>query len=655
MANEIIPSAEPLSAFETRFKAIVGQLAGYEPRPGQLEMSSLIDEAISTSRHAIIEAGTGSGKSFAYLVPLLEADGPFVVSTGTIALQEQLLTKDIPFLEKALGRPIAVTLAKGRGHYVCKQRFWELDKVMADNDPRRAEFERLKEVLPFWDGDDATLDFQPDGALWAELGQTSEDCLGNKCEFFEQNPVRAARQKMAGSHIIITNHALYLADLATSGGILPPHRCVIFDEAHNLPEAATKAFSSAIGRYSQLALLQKIRRRVGIVPEGIGMGFIDLEARLFEWLLGVVDGGPMPPSALAAQSEGRASFRLHPDGRFLDIAETFLDQLGELRAWLSSAPEPLGLLPDLVQKAPFHRDRLRAQLDHLIARWEYFAREAADVGDRVNWVELDRSRGYFELKSAPLQIGKVMDELLWAKRPAILTSATLAVDADFNYFRTQLGLPDPLELALPSPFDYERQATLYIPRFLPEPNHPGFAEDSRAAIRTILDYSQGRAFVLFTSHRAMRAAYRQLAHTLPFPCKQQGEMPRSALLDWFRTTDRSVLFATASFWEGVDVPGDALSCVIIDRLPFSVPDDPVIQARVEKLKAQGKDWFREFTLPEAIIRLKQGFGRLIRTGTDRGLVAILDNRLITKAYGATILKALPQCPTVRDLADVDTV
>ncbi len=631
------------------FRDIVAKLPGYEARPGQEQMAALIAEALDDGRHAIVEAGTGSGKSFAYLIPLLETEGPFVISTNSIPLQEQLLTKDVPFLEAALGRPIAVTLAKGRGHYICRQKFWELDRMMTADDARRPAFDTIKTMQGSWDGDDATLPFEPDGALWTEIGQSAEDCLNHKCEFFDENPARKIRQQMAGSHLIITNHALYMADLAAGGGILPPHRAVVFDEAHHLPETATKTFSSAIGRYSQMMVLHKLRRRVAPVPEKLSLGFIDLEARLFEWLLSVADGGPMPPNPHTAQTEGRSSFRLYPDARFLDIAEGFLEQLSELRQWLSTAPEPLGLHPDLIQKAPLHRERLRAQLDHLIGRWEFFAREAGDVGDRVNWVEIDRSRGYFELKSAPLGVGPILRELLWLKRPAILTSATLAVDGDFQYFRNQLGLPEPLELALPSPFDYERQALLYIPRFLPEPNHPGFAEDSREAIRNILEYSQGRAFVLFTSHRAMRSAFRVLGPTLPYPCRQQGEMPRAALLEWFKTTQSAVLFATASFWEGVDVPGDALSCVIIDRLPFSVPDDPVIQARVERMKAQGRDWFREFTLPEAIIRLKQGFGRLIRTGSDRGLVAILDNRLLTKAYGATILKALPQCPRIRDL------
>ncbi len=643
-----------------RFQDIVGRLPGYEQRSGQLEMAQGIAAAIASGQHALIEAGTGSGKSFAYLLPLIDADGPFVISTGTIALQEQLLYKDIPFLEQVLQRPIPVTLAKGRGHYLCQQKLAELDRVLPAKDARRVQLDALvgrargtgASSAP-WDGDEATLDISCDPGLWSEIAQSPEDCLGSSCAFHESNPARIARARMASSHLIITNHALYMADLATGGQILPEHRAVVFDEAHHLPGVATRAFSSSIGRYSQLALVQKLRRRVASVPEPLAMELIDLEARLFEWLLSASDGGPMAESAQLAQAEGRASFRLYPDARFMDIADGFLESLGRLQEWLGGDPAPLGIASEVAEIAPFHRERLKAQLTALIDRWEYFAREASDVGDRVNWVELDRARGGFELKSAPLHAGQLLRDQLWSSRTGILVSATLAVEGDFTYFRTETGLPrDVMELALPSPFDYERQATLYIPRFLPAPNDPGFADDSRAAIRDILEFSRGRAFVLFTSHRAMRSAYRVLAGTLPFPCRQQGDAPRTTLLDWFRQTPGAVLFATASFWEGVDVPGEALSCVIIDRLPFAVPEDPVTQAKVERLKAQGRDWFNEFTLPEAIIRLKQGFGRLIRSGSDRGLVAILDNRLFTKSYGPAILRALPSCPRIRDLTDL---
>ncbi|MBI6545207.1 MAG: ATP-dependent DNA helicase [Cyanobacteria bacterium NC_groundwater_1444_Ag_S-0.65um_54_12] len=628
------------------FVEILGRLPGYEPRTGQVQMAAQVFAALESATSTLIEAGAGSGKSLAYLLPLLEIPGPFVISTATIALQEQLLQKDIPMLQNFSKRRISVTLAKGRNHYLCRQKLWELDRLVSANDPLRPALDEIIEIVHLWDGDNSTLPFQPDTALWAEIGQTAEDCLGTQCEFYQVNPSFLATERLNTSHLIITNHALYLTDLATGGHLLPAHRAVIFDEAHQLPAVATRAFSFSIGRYSGQALLNKLRRRVAPLPEEITFGIIALEARLFRWLLRIADDN----SNLVATLEDRVVFRLYPDADFIDIAESLGEKLEQLRNWLAPTLDHGGLLrPEFATKAASHCERLLLQLSHLIWQWHYFAREAAMVGERVNWVEIDRMAGSFALKSALLKVGPILQETLWSRRTAILTSATLAVSGDFSYFREQIGLSQAAELVLPSPFNYEHQVILYIPRFLPEPNHPGFAEDSRVVIRNILDYSQGRAFVLFTSLRAMRAAFRVLSGTLSFPCRQQGEAPRMKLLEWFQHTPQAVLFATASFWEGIDVPGEALSCVIIDRLPFSTPDDPVVQARIERLKAEGRDWFSTYTLPAAIIRLKQGFGRLIRTGTDRGLVAILDNRLLTKPYGEIILRALPDCPHLRDL------
>jgi ATP-dependent DNA helicase DinG len=327
-----------------------------------------------------------------------------------------------------------------------------------------------------------------------------------------------------------------------------------------------------------------------------------------------------------------------------------LDGLRELREWLENGRVDDMLFTDaaLKSKAPLHRPRLSQQLANLIARWEFFAHHADATGaERVNWVELDRETGYFELKSAPLDVSQQLQQDLWSKRTAVLTSATLSIGGDFSYFRGQLGLPKEVATeVLPSPFDYAEQVRLYTPP-LPEPNDPRHERASQAAIETILHASRGRAFVLFTSYKAMASAYSALAPNLPFPTKQQGEMSRTRLVTWFKETPNAVLFATSSFWEGVDVPGESLSCVIIDRLPFAVPDDPVVQAYVERLKMQGRDWFKEYTLPEAILRLKQGFGRLIRTATDRGVVAILDARLSTKYYGRNVIRALPACGRIQ--------
>jgi ATP-dependent DNA helicase DinG len=623
------------TSFESFFAQIVSQLPGYEPRPQQLEMAAQVLQTIDNGGQAIIEAGTGSGKSFGYLLPALATGKTIVISTGTIQLQEQLLEKDLPFLLQATGSPKSIALAKGRGNYLCRQKLWEADRQIAQNDPLRGELSRLQDGLEDWDGDLASLSFSPEPRFWKEVASTSDDCLGNKCEFYERNAFRIARLKLGQADIIIANHALYMIDLATGGGILPDHDVVIFDEAHHLPRVAAQAFTATIGRYALTKLLQKIRRRWQAPPDRIAFALVEAEAKLVDWLW----------------RHERAEFRLYPDANFLSIADSFIDGLYALRQWMegSHVDELLFDDPDIRAKAPLHRPKLLTQLSNLSARWEFFA-HGTDLSntERVNWVELDRKSGYFELKSAPLDVSSELSRLLWNERTAILTSATMGVGSDFSYFRSQLGLsPSTKTMCLPSPFNYPEQARFYLPK-LPEPNDPRFEAESQSAIEDILNASQGRAFVLFTSYRAMKSAYESLAPKLPFPCKQQGDMQRTALLSWFKSTPHSVLFATSSFWEGVDVPGASLSCVIIDRLPFAVPDDPLVQAQVERLKMQGRDWFREYTLPEAILRLKQGFGRLIRTATDTGVVAILDVRLQSKGYGRQIFKALPECGRVND-------
>lgn len=622
------------SDFEPFFHSVVSQLPGYEARPQQFEMAQRIRSSMDAGGQLLIEAGTGSGKSFGYLLPALHAGKTVVISTGTIQLQEQLLEKDLPFLLAAAGLNRSIALAKGRTNYLCRQKLWEADRAIAAGDPLRAEVDRLLAQADQWDGDLASLGFNPSQRFWGEIASTADDCLGNKCEFYERNPFRLARVKLSRADIIVANHALYMVDLATGGGILPDHDLVIFDEAHHLPRVATQAFTASIGRYALTKLLQKIRRRWQAPPDGISYALVEAESRLVDWIW----------------KHGRTQFRLYPDAEFLDIAETLLDRLGELRMWMENGrlDEMLFADSDWQAKAPLHRPRLASQITNLIARWEFFAHHIDATGaERVNWVEVNRETGYFEMLSAPLDVSAPLAMELWSQRTAILTSATLSVGGDFAYFRGQLGLPrDTASMMLPSPFDYGVQARLYTPA-LPEPQAPEFERASWEAMADILRASQGRAFVLFTSYKAMGAAYDALVGRLEFPAMKQGDLPRSKLIGWFKETPHAVLFATSSFWEGVDVPGEALSCVIIDRLPFAVPDDPVVQAYVERLKMQGRDWFKEYTLPEAILRLKQGFGRLIRAASDRGVVAILDARLSTKFYGRNIVRALPACPRIQ--------
>lgn len=626
---------------ESVIRDVLAKLPGAEHRPQQLEMARIIEKAIATGQHALIEAGTGSGKSFGYLLPILESGKKAVISTGTIALQEQLLTKDIPFLQRAYRDGLSVAMAKGRSNYVCLRKLWEADQRVGPFDPLRVQVDTLLERVRerSWDGDKADLDFVVEGRLWSdELASDRDDCLGPKCPNYMISPHRVARIKCDDAELIIANHALYFTDLVTGAGVLPKHDLVVFDEAHHLERAATSALSVQIGRWSGTKLLQRVRRRFSQLPFSLVEGLGEAEGRVMEWVF----------------QQGPGQRPLEGDPRFVDAAGAVALELEEIVEWISRAGiDQMTLLDDSPmagQRAELQKEQLQSMAENLVRRWEYFA-EIDSKADRANWMQVDPTRDSFELRSAPLDVGEALRELLWSKRTAVLTSATLAVDGGFEFVKSELGIEAAMEAVLGSPFDYPNQAFLYVPRHLPLPNEPAFIEAIIPEIERCLYWTRGRAFVLFTSYRAMREVAAQLIPRLPYPCKTQEELPRQKLIDWFKKTPHSVLFATATFWEGVDVPGDALSCVIIDRLPFASPDDPVVQARTERMKARGQDWFQEFVLPKAVLALKQGFGRLIRTRTDRGLVAILDRRLATYRYGSTILRSLPPARRIAQIPD----
>jgi ATP-dependent DNA helicase DinG len=439
--------------------------------------------------------------------------------------------------------------------------------------------------------------------------------------------------------LIVANHALYFTDLITGAGVLPRHDIVVFDEAHHLEQAASNALSVTIGRWSDTKLLQRVRRRFRDFPLDVVEDVHGAESKLIDHLY----------------QRGRGQFPLGYDEVLAELAALVAHEVRQVSKWIGRTDlRQMTLLDDAEdeqtakQRAEIQKEQLMATADGLAARWEHFS-EIDARGDRANWMEVDPSRDYFELRSAPLDVGESLHRLLWTKRTCILTSATLAVDGQFDFIKRELGITHAHELALGSPFDFREQATLFLPRNLPLPNHPTFLEAATATIERILHVSRGRAFVLFTSYRALREVSAALMHRLPFPCKTQEELPRARLIEWFTSTPNSVLFATATFWEGVDVPGDALSCVIIDKLPFASPSDPVVQARTDRMKANGEDWFNDFMLPKAVIALKQGFGRLIRTRTDTGIVAILDRRLTTMRYGQVILRSLPPARRVETL------
>lgn len=623
-------------------RGVVSQLPGYEPRPQQVEMATFIADSLSEGRHAIIEAGTGSGKSFGYLIPILESGKKAVISTGTIALQEQLLNKDLPFLQQAYKKELKVAIAKGRSNYVCLRKLQEAEQSIIPLDPKFAQVQELlslRSAHEWQSGDRADLPFLIDRRLWAEeLASDHEDCLGSRCPNFHFTPHRAARIACDDADLVIANHALYFTDLITGAGVLPRHDVVVFDEAHHLERAASGALSVTIGRWSDTKLLQRVRRRFRDLPLHVVENVNDAEAKLIDYIY----------------RRGRGQFPLGHDPTLAELAANVAREVRQVTQWIRRADlQQMTLLEDdsdeqEKQRAEIQREQLMASADGLAQRWQHFA-QIDSGGDRANWMQVDPGGDYYELCSAPLDVGESLGRLLWSKRTCVLTSATLAVDGRFEFIKHELGIEEANELALGSPFDFRNQVSLFLPGNLPAPNDARFLEAAVPTIERILHVSQGRAFVLFTSYNALRYVAEALMHRLPYPCKTQEEMPRARLIEWFKTTPHSVLFATSTFWEGVDIPGDALSCVIIDKLPFANPSDPVVQARTDRMKAKGEDWFNEYMLPKAVIALKQGFGRLIRTRTDTGIVAILDRRLTTMRYGQVILRSLPPARRVHAL------
>lgn len=639
-----------------KYFEILGKFSRYERREAQERMVVKVAESLERKETLVVEAGTGSGKSFGYLIPALYQQSqetsekkPVVISTATIALQEQLLQKDIPFLANASGiENLTARLVKGRGNYICIQKLLDLEKQLKPGSREMLHVQFLKsELNEGWNGDIAELSIALPPDFWKEIRSDSEDCLGRKCRFYDENPYRKAREDLDQADILIANHALYLQDMGSGQGILPPHDTVIFDEVHQLKHYALNAFTIRIEKFATQKLLQKIHRRLQPIPEHFHHLIADSEAAIFEWLF---------------RSE-QPTFRLYPDDLFLYLVKKHIQVLQELEQWLSSMDvKQLSLVrPELFQtdldvdKAKVQREKLIGQLQGLITRWEFFLEEEPFAKQRVNWVEVDRERLYYELKSTPLNISERMRELLWKDKSAVLTSATLSVNNSLSFVRKDLGIDDGSDLVLPSPFKYEEQCVLYLPDHLPEPNSDAFLIAITDEIEQVLKLSRGRAFVLFTSNAAMQRVSHALIPRLPYPCRVQGELPRNRLIDWFKQTPNSVLFATSTFWEGIDIPGEALSCVIIDKIPFSPPGDPVHQAVTDYMKAHGEDWFSQYALPQAVIKLKQGFGRLIRSSTDKGLVAILDPRIRRKGYGKIIQRSLPAVKVVDRLEEAQPV
>jgi ATP-dependent DNA helicase DinG len=624
---------------------IARALAGFEPREGQLRMARLIERGFLENVHTIVEAGTGVGKSLAYLVPALRAGARVVISTGTIALQEQLVRKDIPLVTAALDIPARIVLLKGRNHYLCRAKFEKESgaRLIAPT----AALEKLwswAEQTPT--GDRAELPFTPRADDWETLDADVDDCVGEYCHRFADCHFFARRDAARYADIVVVNHALFFLDLVSGGALLPAYDFVVLDEAHQAEKYATAALTATLSPTSVNRMMRKLHRSYAI-PAGHDAE-LDEGMRRLQQTLARVPGDRYP---IAANDDVHEIFPV--------LRESFYRLENWVHAhWKDGQRKPV----DNEAEAERRRDlALRAIGAHIatVDRIEGAALQAqagalpADEIDAVAWVERGEGDARYEINAAPFQVADYLRASLFARtRSVVLTSATISTGGSFAFLRASLGVDEAQELVAPSPFDYGRQARLYVAPPSLNPKSTDFARRAAPLIEEILDRTGGRAFVLFTSYARLHEVHALLAARLDFPLRVQGELPRTALLDWFRSTRNAVLFATGTFWEGIDVVGDALSCVIIDRLPFPSPGEPLVAARLAALEARGQSGFEQYMIPSAIVRLKQGFGRLIRSTTDRGVVALLDGRAASMGYGATILAALPPATRIDDLSEL---
>jgi ATP-dependent DNA helicase DinG len=615
-------------------------------------MAQAVEQALEEKRHLIVEAGTGTGKTLAYLLPVIHSGKRVIISTGTKNLQEQLFNKDVPFLEQALfpngeGK-LKVCYMKGRGNYLCRKKLYDLTDQPVLSGLEEIEHYR---AIAAWEkathtGDRAELAALPEAsALWHKLDARADTCLGQKCSSWDKCFITEMHRRAMESDIIIVNHHLFFADLAIKqqaeyapdAGILPEVGAVVFDEAHELEDVAGSYFGVSVSNSRVEELCRDVEaslHRNHALSASLSGAVKSLRDRSMFFF------------ALLPQGEGRFAFENRRDfleengDEFLALQQS-LTRLGSELENLPSKPEEVF---NFVRRA----QELQVQLGFVME---------SDDHNTVFWIERrrgGRDRQNVFLQATPIDVAPILKSCLFDQLEcAVLTSATLAVGGGFDYIRKRLGLEQAREVVLPSHFDYENQALFYVPPDMPDPRTPQFAVKAADCIRRLLEISRGRAFVLFTSYAQMNDVYQRLLTEIEFPMLRQGDAPKSALLEEFRITPNAVLFATSSFWQGVDVQGEQLSCVIIDRLPFAVPSDPVVAARVKSIDAEGGNAFFQYQVPAAVITLKQGFGRLIRSLHDRGLLVLLDNRILKKQYGRVFIESLPNYKKTTDLRQVE--
>jgi len=681
-----VPEVSPVSGPSGLIDQVAGSFSesgalarvvdGYEPRDGQRRMAAAVADIIAHGGTLLSEAGTGTGKTLAYLIPAILSRQRVLVSTGTKNLQEQIFFKDLPALARALPVPFTATLMKGRSNYLCLHR-WEMYKDGVEGSTSAGGRlidtgdEVLLPMLKEWaattkTGDRAELkDLPEDLPMWKGISAEAESCLGSTCPRFGDCWVTVMRQRAVESDVVIVNHHLLCADAAVRqssfGEIVPSCPTLVVDEAHQLEDVATQYFGVAFSNYRVDDLVRDGERLLSATPhdvDDLARAFHRVADRSRIFFSTLPGGFRLKSEATGAAGERRdlrARYTSEAVQDYFEDGMMLAGALEGLEATLALGAKrfangsndskdsndsndsngPNELASSIQRRA----GELRSDLRFLMR---------ADDPEFVYYVEA-RGRGFF-LRASPIDVSRTVRDALFKRfRSVVLTSATLAVDEAFDYVKSRLGLGDAEEVRVPSEFDFRTQALLYLPRRMPPPKSPAFAEAAAREVIELIRRSRGRAFVLFTSYAVLRTVQQFVEMAIEYPILVQGTAPRSVLIDQFRSTPNSVLLATSSFWQGVDVVGDALSCVIVDKLPFVSPGDPVVSARIDALTAEGVDAFSNYQVPLAILALQQGLGRLIRHRTDRGVLAILDPRVKTMGYGRRFLASLPPAPVTHDL------
>ncbi len=628
----------------------------YEYREGQVRMANEIAVAFESKKHLIVEAGTGTGKTLAYLIPAIAASiklkKRIIISTGTKNLQEQLMEKDIPFLQKALPAKFSAAYMKGRSNYACLYRINKSDnQPILDGMDQMDNFNEVRQwVRETATGDRAELTYLPENlSFWNRINAKGDTCIGQKCPDFEPCFITRMRSGADAADIVIVNHHLFFADLNVRGNqfgkVIPDYGAVIFDEAHLIEDIAADYFGVQVSNFQ----IDELARDVSDLPISdaiVVAGLTKLSAKV----IGLADQF-LIRFTKARGSEGRFPLLTDEFETRGSDGETHSTPLGEAYQVLDEALARMETDADIFSEKLPEAESVVKRVKQVRSDLSFIVKQA----DRnyVHWLEL-RGRGVF-LQASPVDVSSLLKEKLFDKvDTCILTSATLSSNGSFNFIRDRLGLDREKTntLVAHSSFDYENQAIVYLPKSMPDPRSPEFTQFAASEIVKIVQVTRGRAFVLCTSNSSMNALYELVSSRIGYPCFLQGTMSKTGLLEKFRGTSNAVLFATSSFWQGVDVQGEQLSCVIIDKLPFAVPSDPIVAARAKFIDENGGKSFFDYSVPQAVISLKQGIGRLIRSSSDRGVIAILDPRLRTKGYGRDFLNSLPRMRITGDLDDV---